>query len=202
MVTGAAHASPAVDLLNSCSEYSTLNDSLQTQSTLISSPRDHHYERVDRETQTLKSHRSFDGGSDHVYSTLGRSIPEFEDPSPFASREGSPTYPLGNDDDYGCSSTGPYGSIESNTISPEVQPNKKKLTITNSESSTYYCEVAPSPLSPSVSNNSSSAMHKYDSVEVGIYKNTVLGTKNRKGTIERDMTIDEIKSNLYDDIFI
>lgn len=196
-------SSSVVDLLNSIADYSTLDDSMRTQSTVVSNARDHQYEQIDGEELSPKNNTlqsSLGEDNEHEYSRLGQSIPG----KPASSHE----YDLAETVENPTESEGtglphPYENLDdSGTSSPDigaaVKSSSKKYDhlVLMSDDKAIISGDTSTPMSPHCVSDVSDT-HEYDCVENGVYANTDLDVSKEDSTkVEQPQ---EPVINLYDD---
>ena len=112
-------SSSVIDLLNSIADYSTLEDSIGTQSTNMSCANDHLYEQIQGEGFGLRRARngSTEDDSDHDYSRLNQPIPSSALPlTPAVSQDQDEGIELSVREEAGLQN--PYENLFSTTNSP------------------------------------------------------------------------------------
>ena len=205
-------SSSVVDLLNSIADYSTLDDSMRTQSTVVSSARDHQYEQIDGGELMSKNnapHGDLDEEteSEHEYSRLGQSISE----KPVSSHD----YDLAETVENASESEGtglphPYENLaDSGTNSPDIAAASKSASrkydhlVLQSEDRLVFQSEDKASTSGDTSTHVSpscvrdvSDLHEYDCVESGVYANTELDEQDSTETVAQPQ---KSVINLYDD---
>ena len=196
-------SSSVIDLLNSIADYSTLEDSIRTQSTNMSSANDHLYEQIQGEGFCLRRARngSTEDDSDHDYSRLNQPIPSsMLSLTPAVSQEQDEGIELSVREESGLQN--PYESLFSATNSPNsASPDSATAGPNPNDVNTEAVESEGVIVSGGATGEGVDASDQddYDSIECGVYENVdreevlyVNGSSSIPPVSEMDFDYDDI----------